>query len=237
MWTHPCPTLGCAGGDVRMSSHGSEAQNVGAFGSAQWDQVVFCGAGGAATPPSSIAGSPCQPLPRHMEALPNAGWLSPLPACQQALPAWQGQLWATPVALGLSPGTFSTCVGPGCALPGRGWNWWWSWDGGKLRRAEGACTGVWLCACACMQGHQQRPCHHVPSCAELCQEQAEWDRFLLVMGRNRPPCSGVTHLWLLCWGCPVQPCPMSRHRAGHRGTQGPPSCSPQTLAQSCDSPH
>lgn len=74
--------------------------------------------------------------------------------------------------------------------------------------------------CVCVQGHQWWPCHAVPCHAKPSREQAEQGQFLLVLGRSRPLRSGVTQPLLLGWGCPVQPYPMPRHRAGHRSARG-----------------
>lgn len=75
----------------------------------------------------------------------------------------------------------------------------------------------------CVQGHQWWPCHAVPCHAKLSREQAEQGQFLLVLGRSRPLRSGVTQPLLLGWGCPVQPYPRPRHRAGQPGCSGDPA--------------
>lgn len=73
-----------------------------------------------------------------------------------------------------------------------------------------------MCVSVCVC--KQWPCYAVPLHARLCQDKPEQGQFLLVLGRNRPLCSSVTQLQLLCCGCPAQPCPVLEDRAGHRGT-------------------
>lgn len=146
------------------------------------------------------ASTPCQPpAETHRVALPDSGCSAPL------------LLAGSTISLAeMAVDSLGSTVEPACALPGGHG----SAGGSGSMGSEAGSVCVSVCMCVC----KQWPCHAVPLHARLCQDRAEQGQFLLVLGRNRPPCSSVTQLQLLCCGCPAQPCPVLEDREGHQGT-------------------
>lgn len=177
--THLSPTLGLCWG---MLPPGYEGWDVGACGAAQWGRVGFCRAGKQRAPMWAMPALLASLQLRH------TGWLF-LTLAAQPLCVLAG---STISLAEMAVDSLGSTVEPGCALPGGHGSA--GGFGSTGSEAGSVCVSACICVCVC----KQWPCHAVPLHARLCQDRAEQSQFLLVLRRNRPPCSSVTQLQLLC---------------------------------------